>query len=228
MYSNTPDNIDDTNVNSQAEGQSTSVEHAPVKMIVMDGIVMGPTHCAYDNCIADLANACGGSFCHHNEMEYGIKCRMRDCTKTKVAGTQACEEHKNQWQKYVESHSHQNLAGGRRVLRGANENLAWQPGRERVVQPHDQENPDADPPRNKNFFGPARFYCVETICAPCGVVIAWTKFARSESTTNILNWLESVYPTDESRSSYICIDKACMLLRRSITTGSWNRWQKTS
>ena len=112
-------------------------------------------------------------------------------------------------------------------MQGANENLAWQPGQERVVQHHDQENPDADPPKSKHFFDPAQFYCVETICAPCGVVIAWTKFAKSESTTNILNWLVSVYPTDESRPSYICIDKACMLLQRSITTGSWNRWKQT-
>jgi hypothetical protein len=217
---------DDANI--EAQDESTSTEHAPVKMIVMDGIVMGPTHCAYDNCIADLANARGGSFCPHHEIEYGVKCRVRDCTNTKVTGTQACEEHQNQWKKYVESHSGQNLSGVRRALRGANEHLAWQQVRERIVQPHDQENPDADPPKSKNFFGPARFYCVETICAPCGVVIAWTKFAKSESTTNILNWLESVYPTDESRPSYICIDKACMVLRRSITTGSWNRWQKTS
>jgi hypothetical protein len=32
-----------------------------------------------------------------------------------VAGTQACEEHKNQWKKYVESHSRQNLTGVKRA-----------------------------------------------------------------------------------------------------------------
>jgi hypothetical protein len=211
-YKNTADNINDANVDSGNQNVSTVVEHAPVKMIVIDGIVMGPTHCAYDNCTADLANARGGSFCPHHEMEYGVKCRIRDCTNRKVAGTQACEEHQIQWKKYVESHSRQNLAGVKRILRGGNENLPWQPRQERTIQPHDQENPDADPPESQHFFGPAGFYCVETICAPCGVVIAWTKFVKSESPTNILNWLESVYPTDESRPSYICIDKACMLL----------------
>src|SRR5277367_1989376 len=227
-YKNAADDMDYSAINSEADSGLASAEHAPVKMIVMDGIVMGPTHCAYDNCTAVLANARGGSFCPHHEIEYGANCRVRDCTNTKVAGTQACKEHKNQWKKYVESHSRQNLTGVKRALRGTNQNLPWQPGQERVVQPHDQENPDADPPKSKHFFGPARFYCVETICEPCGVVIAWTKFAKSESTTNILNWLESVYPTDESRPSYICIDKACMLLQRSITTGSWNRWKQTS
>jgi hypothetical protein len=229
-YKHDMDNIDHANVNVNVENDAelASADHAPVKMIVMDGIVMGPTHCAYDNCTANLGNARGGAFCPHHEIQYGSQCRVRDCINVKVTATQACEEHQNHWKKYVESHSRQHLAGVRRILRGQNENLPWQSRQERVSQAHDQEDPEADPPKTKNSFGPARFYCVETICAPCGVVIAWTKFARSESTTNILNWLESVYPTEESRPSYICIDKACMVLRRSITTGSWNTWKKTS
>ena len=50
------------------------------------------------------------------------------------------------------------------------------------------------------------------MCAPCGVVLAWTKFAKSESLTNILNWLEEVYPEEDSRPAYICIDKACQVM----------------
>jgi hypothetical protein len=69
---------------------------------------------------------------------------------------------------------------------------------------------------------------VETICAPCGVVRAWTKFAKAESPTNILNWLQSVYPNVEERPDYICIDKACLVLRTAISNGSWNIWKETS
>ena len=72
------------------------------------------------------------------------------------------------------------------------------------------------------------FYCVETICAPCGVVIAWTKFAKAESPTNILHFLATVYPTPELRPSYICIDKACMVLRTAISNHSWEIWKQTS
>ena len=61
------------------------------------------------------------------------------------------------------------------------------------------------------------FYCVETVCAPCGVVIAWTKFDKSESPTQILKFLESIYQTEESRPDYICIDKACVVLHTAIT-----------
>ena len=69
-----------------------------------------------------------------------------------------------------------------------------------------------------HYFGPSKFYCVETICASCGVVIAWTKFDKSESPTNILKFLESVYPTEESQPAYICIDKACQVLQTAVST----------
>ena len=83
--------------------------------------------------------------------------------------------------------------------------------------------------RSKNYFSAKRFYCVETICAPCGVVVAWTKFDKSESPAQILIFLESVYPTEESRPDYVCIDKACIVLHTSITNGSWeNEWKKNN
>ena len=75
---------------------------------------------------------------------------------------------------------------------------------------------------------PRRFYCVETICAPCGVVIAWEKFAYAEGPSNIMQFLERVYPTEESHPDYVCIDKACVVLSHSITSGSWERWSRTT
>ena len=38
-----------------------------VKMVVLDRIVIGPTHCAFPGYISDLQNACGGAFCSHHE-----------------------------------------------------------------------------------------------------------------------------------------------------------------
>ena len=83
-----------------------------------------------------------------------------------------------------------------RLLRcSEEERLAWLPTINRQVQQHDAE-PAAETEKD-NYFVTPHFYCVETICAPCGVVIALTLFAKAESSTNILNWLESVYPTPE-------------------------------
>ena len=81
----------------------------------------------------------------------------------------------------------------------------------------------------KNYFTPGHFYCVETICAPCGVVIAWAKFDKSESPTNILNFLAKVYPNELLRPDYICIDKACQVLCTAIANHSWETtWKNTS
>ena len=116
--------------------------------------------------------------------------------------------------------------GVRRMLQRPQELQSWQPQQNRPYQPHDEE---AAPDRVLNhYFSPARYYCVETVVAPCGVVIAWTKFDKSESPTNILNFLRTIYPNTESQPSYVCIDKACQVLRTSIVNGSWEEWKKTT
>ena len=70
---------------------------------------------------------------------------------------------------------------------------------------------------------------METVCAPCGVVIAWAKFAKSESPTNILAFLQQVFPTEQSQPAYICIDKACLVLCTAIANGFWDAiWERTT
>ena len=66
------------------------------------------------------------------------------------------------------------------------------------------------------------------VCAPCGVVIAWAKFAKAESPTNILQFLERVFPVQDSRPDYVCIDKACLVLRKCVIDGSWEQWKETT
>ena len=212
--------------NHLANENDMDIDYAPVKMVVLDGIVMGPQHCAYDNCTSDLANARGGSFCAFHENQWGARCRMHNCNNEKVSGTQACQDHAGEWDKHVKNHSRHTYHGARRQLQRPGENLPWQPAAPANLQPHDEPTPET---RRKNYFSPSRFYCVETLCAPRGTVIAWAKFAKSESPTNILNFLETVYPTEESRPAYICIDKACLVLRTAIANGSWDGiWKKTT
>ncbi|KAF8986787.1 hypothetical protein BDQ17DRAFT_1217781, partial [Cyathus striatus] len=79
-----------------------------------------------------------------------------------------------------------------------------------------------------NYFVAPRFYCVETICAPCGVVIAWAKFVKAEGESQIIDFLEFVYPTPNVRPSYVCIDKACMVLRHLTTSRDWNIGKTTT
>lgn len=172
-----------------------------------------------------MANARGGSFCAIHELAHGTMCRVKGCDDEKVAGTQACYQHRGEWTRYQSHHNRQKLSGFRRIVRRPGERLPWEPAASANTQPHDEDAPEVV---RTNYFTPQRFYCVETICAPCGVVIAWAKFANAESPTNILQFLETTYPTEESRPDYICIDKGCMLLRSALANGSWERWKKTS
>ena len=169
----------------------------------------------------------------HENLRHGL-CRIRDCDNPKGAHGQTCEEHQDRWYSHALRYAKQSLLGIRRLLRRTEEErLPWLPQVNRAVHAHDDASaPPSNAPaasnHKDNYFVAPRFYCVETICAPCGVVIAWTKFARAESPTNILRWLESVYPTPNSRPNYICIDKACLVLRTAIRNGSWDIWKQTT
>ena len=203
-------------------------DKAPVKLVVMDGQVMGPRHCAYDNCTADLSNARLGVFCIEHELLRGHLCRMRNCENPKATGIHTCAQHRNRWNSHVTRYGRQSACGVSRIIRRTEEErLPWLPIHNQEFQPHDEPGHGEEVPKD-NYFRAPRFYCVETICAPCGVVIAWTKFAKAESPTNILNWLQSVYPFPESRPDYVCIDKACAVLRTAITNGTWNTWKETT
>ncbi|TFK36180.1 hypothetical protein BDQ12DRAFT_699705 [Crucibulum laeve] len=193
-------------------------DNATVSMVVVDGIVMAPKHCAFENCTDDLANACGGVFCAFHENQYGSECCWHTCENQKLSQTQSCLQHQPQWKKYVQSHSCANLLVG--------EQMSWQISTSQNAQAHDEEIPH-DRPKD-HYFGPSKFYCVETICAPCGVVIAWDLFDRSDSATQILDFLERIFPKEESRPTYICIDKACLLLQSAISNQSWEKWKKTT
>ena len=160
---------------------------------------------------------------------------MVGCSEDKIQGTQACHNHAADWKKSVQDRSKATLNGIRRVLQRPGERQEWQNVPDAAIQqPHDDEiNADeAENPqpttKRKTYFSPNRSYCVETACLPCGVVIAWTKFAKSESPTNILNWLDELFPNKDDRPSYICIDKACQVFKTAVGSDRWKDWTDTT
>lgn len=224
-------NIQNDNASSIAESSDDNmdVDNSLVKMVVLDGIVMGPTHCAYPDCSANVRNLRGGAFCSQHEAIHGTKCRVVGCESIKIRNTQACANHQQEWAKYQKDHSRENLSGVRRILRRKPNEvpLPWQPKNQQTyIQLHDEEADDVD--NRKNYFGPSRFYCVETMCAPCGVVIAWTKFVKSESPSNILKFMDKIYPTEDSKPAYVCIDKACLVLKTAVHSKKWDQWKNTT
>ena len=222
------DSDDRMEVDSISDTSQIEVTRTPVQMIVMDGIVMGPKHCAIQDCTADLANYQTGVYCQEHVILYGKICHMIGCTNPKLDNTLTCAQHQTQWNSHRVRFGRSNLLGVQRLLRrNEEEGLPWVQTTDHSIQLHDQPAPQRRSQVKHHFVAP-RFYCVETICAPCGVVIAWTKFAKAESPTNILNFLDNVYPDSDMRPDYICIDKACLLLRHAVQSGRWEKWKETT
>ncbi|KAF8239830.1 hypothetical protein L208DRAFT_1559891, partial [Tricholoma matsutake] len=195
----------DTTPTALSADMAWTFDKAPVKMVVVVGTCFGPKHCAYENCSDDLINYRGAIFCVIHEQAHGAKCHVHNCDNKKIRATQACQQHQPQWKKYIAQHKRQSAPGFRRITQRPAENLPWISRNEQTEQPHDEPMEETE---QKNYFSASSFYCVETICAPCGVVVAWAKFPKAESPTNILAFLEKVFHTEESRPDYICIDKA--------------------
>ena len=107
-------------------GQSSSIESErmdvdnldakDVTMRVLDGIVFGPSHCCYDNCTTELANARGEVFCALHEQKHGARCHVKGCMNQKVAKTKACQEHQSIWKRYLSNHGRKQLSGFRRMI----------------------------------------------------------------------------------------------------------------
>ena len=76
-------------------------EATPLKLVVIDGMVMDPTHCAFGDCTQDLAKLKGGILCVHHELLYGNLCHMGDYNSLKVAPTHICAQHQDHWYKHA-------------------------------------------------------------------------------------------------------------------------------
>ena len=177
-----------------------------------------------------MENARGGAFCKHHEQVYGHICRIIGCQNNKVDGTQACVQHQPEWKKHQAQHSHANFTGICRQLKDPNDPYAWQTQNRNSQdrQPHDEPASKKKSKKKNNYFTSGRFYCVETICAPCGAVIAWKKFDVAESPKNIMDFLDEVYPDKKTRPAYICIDKACVVLKTVTVNPKYSPWLDTS
>jgi CxC6 like cysteine cluster associated with KDZ transposases len=70
----------------------------------------------YLDCISELANSRGAAFCPHHEHFHGAKCHVKNCNVQKIAGTQACEEHQEKWNRHVQCHQQQNVINSKHRL----------------------------------------------------------------------------------------------------------------
>jgi hypothetical protein len=126
---------------------------------------------------------------------------MVGCSDNKIKGTQACSEHLTDWKKNVRDCSKAIVNGIQHILQCPGEHQVWQTVPDASIQqPHDDEVETENPQpttKENTYFSSNHSYCVETACAPCGVVLAWTKFPKSESPTNVLNLLDELFVKKE-------------------------------
>ncbi|KAF9493473.1 hypothetical protein BDN71DRAFT_1483465 [Pleurotus eryngii] len=182
-------------------------------MVVIDGIVMGPCHCAMEGCEAGLQNAQTGVFSKKHVEKMKKKCHMKGCGKAKAT--------------FCRRYANTSLLEVQQMLRRAQEERQeWLPaGGEVEAVEHDnleeQEVEEVSGTKYQNYFSAPRYYCVETICASCG-------FAKAEGVAKILKFLEDVYPDSASHPSYIAIDKGCALLKHIVRQGHWIAWEPTT
>ncbi|EJD32917.1 hypothetical protein AURDEDRAFT_77376, partial [Auricularia subglabra TFB-10046 SS5] len=201
-----------------------------VRANVIDGIVMGPLHCAYDNCFKPLKDGSAGVFCAEHFLAFGNKCHVRGCSADLHGTTRACTNHQAEWKEHQERFARQSVIGMRRRIRQANTDpREWNPNqRTRPNAPAHDDDGEPILPARKNFFAPGRWYCLELMVAPCGMPVAFELFDKSESPTKIINFIEKHHPTPGTKSQYYIIDKACMVLRSLIRAGKWEEWKRTT
>ncbi|KAF9490625.1 hypothetical protein BDN71DRAFT_1522055 [Pleurotus eryngii] len=196
------DNVPANDASEPAGGVALHT-NADVHMVVIDGIVMGPRHCAIAGCEAGLLNAQTGVFCQEHEEEMEDRCRMKGCNKNKVGHTQACEDHQEQWRTFRGRYANTSLLGVQRILRRAQEERQeWLPhaaGAEELEHDNLEEQE-----------------------------VEERKFAKAEGVAKILCFLEDVYEDPNSQPSYIAIDKGCALLKHIVKQHHWPAWEPTT
>lgn len=77
-------------------------------------------------------------------------------------------------------------------------------------------------------FRAGKIYCVQTVQYACGVTIGWGKCYRSESPSQVIELLTSIFPTLESRPSYIFYDNACKLLAHIVSNDEHHPWLRST
>lgn len=225
-------------------------------MAVVDGLNMGHRRCAMPMCANPSLDVHSKKLCVQHHEERGDLCGLVICLRphmTDAINAGACDdpEHQRLWHEFRRSRHKRSFGAYRRVVRnhgaphhGGQADAAepWvQAGRWRVAQattatddpeqniPHHQGStsaPHLQLGQVQHLWQYRYMMCIETVTRPCGCVIAWAKFATSESPTNIINMLEELFP--DGFPTYLVVDKACRILGRLRTLGKVDRWFETT
>ncbi|KAJ6479389.1 hypothetical protein DFH09DRAFT_1253344 [Mycena vulgaris] len=177
------------------------------RMAVMDGKTLKHDKCALDDCRGPLVNYKNGRFCE-NHLGLANKCGIIPC------GRPICTPDALTFRCVIRRQNAEGEASGNFHAPGAPS-----------LQVQLQALGDISGDKVVHTFKAKSIYCVQIVQWACGVPIAWGKCYRSESSPQVLAFLNKTwddYP--QLRPSFMVYDKACELLRHIVTQDVNDLW----
>ncbi|KAJ7871932.1 hypothetical protein B0H13DRAFT_2554153 [Mycena leptocephala] len=197
-----------------------------VRLAVMDGKTI--TH--------KLVNYKNGRFCL-DHLDMREICGIIPCGRPVQAGSLTCDLqlHRDWHEKYLNRFSRMSFPGVQRVIR---RQLGDQP---RFAAPNEtgQDRPNLHPElpsldgvpglEVSHTFRARTTYCLQTIQWACGCPIGWGKCYSSESSSQVLDFINRVWENHpNAKPSFIAYDDACNLLRHIVTQDPNSAWLTTT
>jgi hypothetical protein len=171
-------------------------------------------------------------YCEDHLRLHGHECHIRGCSEPLVGDTRVCNNpaHQQAWKQHRKRFAVQSHMSARRVIaRRPLEAAPWRPDIPNQVHPaHDEPEGEEHASQYSHYFVAGHFWCVETMMRPCGVVLAWDLWDKSESVSKIAAFIQKHHPTPETKAAYYAIDKGCQLLRHLLISGKWADFRHTS
>ncbi|KAJ7301275.1 hypothetical protein DFH08DRAFT_795200 [Mycena albidolilacea] len=208
-----------------------------VCLAVMDGKTIKHKICSVDLCHKPLVNYKNGRFCE-DHLDLRDICGIVPCGRAvHSSGAFTCDNaaHKDWHVKYLNRFSRMSFPGVQRVIRrqlGGESRFDGQSETEGGGPSLRAELPDLNGVAGaqvSHTFRAGTTYCLQTIQWSCGCPIAWGKCYRSESSSQVLAFLNRTWEHHpNSKPSFIAYDDACNLLRHIVTQDANSPWIRTT
>lgn len=188
--------------------------------------------CALDDCRNPLVNYRNGRFC---EAHLGWRdiCGIIPCgSEVHAVGALTCDraDHKAWYRGWKARFTRLSYPGVQRVIRrqrAAPQGIAaGRPALQLQLPPLDGTPGE----EVVHTFRAKTTYCLETIQWACGMPVGWGKCFKSESSPQVLEILNRVWPParEDLRPSFIAYDDACDLLRHIVTQDFQSPWVQST
>ncbi|KAJ7742763.1 hypothetical protein B0H14DRAFT_3117558 [Mycena olivaceomarginata] len=195
-----------------------------IHLAVMDGKTIKHKICSVDLCHKPLVNYKNGRFCE-DHLDLRDICGIVPCGRAvHSSGAFTCDNaaHKDWHVKYHNRFSRMSFPGVQRVI---HRQLGGGPSLRAEI-------PDLNGVAGaqvSHTFRAGTTYCLQTIQWSCRCPIAWGKCYRSESSSQVLAFLNRTWEHHpNSKPSFIAYDDACNFLRHIVTQDANSPWIRTT